>query len=121
MSLRTRIRQWFWRRRPDFGTRYDRIVWVGSMSDVPDHTGADIYVVGHQRLPKWAVFDCPCLRGHQLRVPLMSAADPHWLLTVTGKKVTLSPSVSVDNDPCSSHFWLVANRVEWARWASEGD
>lgn len=118
MSFRFNWRN-LWRRRPEYGPRYERTVVVSSMSDVPDETGKNIYVVGSLPNAKWVVFNCPCERGHQLRVPLMQTASPRWKLRMTRSKVTLFPSVSVDNDPCTSHFWLNDSRVEWARWMSD--
>jgi hypothetical protein len=87
---------------------------------VPQETGRIIYVVGSEEFPKWAVFECPCGRKHQLNVPLMKSVRPHWLLTIDARgRASLSPSVSVDNDPCLSHFWLRSNQIEWAFWEWE--
>ncbi len=107
---------WFHRRKRDLGPKFLSTHFVESMSDVPDDTGTSIYIVGSRGSAKWAVFDCPCGKGHQLRIPLMRSANPRWRLSKRGHEISLFPSVAVDNSPCSSHFWLQDNQVEWARW-----
>jgi len=101
--------------RPD----YAKIAFIDSLPDAPDDPGSTIYIVGTAKLAKWAVFRCPCGVRHRLEVPLMKSISPHWTLRLRGGRATLWPSVSVDNDPCKSHFWLRENRVEWARWTWE--
>lgn len=115
MTLGRKIKALVKKLRPE-RPRYSKVAFVDSMSSVPDEPGMTIYIVGTSKLPKWAVFDCPCERGHRLTVPLMRSVSPHWTLRVRRGRASLSPSVSVDRDPCTSHFWLRDNRVEWARW-----
>jgi len=98
---------------------FSSVSFVDSMSMVPDDLRDVIYIVGTVNFPKWAVFECPCGQGHRLTVPLMKSVSPHWMLQIRRGRASLWPSVSVDDDPCSSHFWLRANRIEWARWAWE--
>ena len=100
--------------------RFSKVTFIDSMPSVPDEPGTTIYIVGTTKLPKWAVFECPCGQRHRLTVPLMKSVSPHWTLRVKRGRASLWPSVSVDKDPCTSHFWLRDNRVEWARWIWEG-
>jgi hypothetical protein len=98
---------------------YSAVKFVDSIVSVPDDPERTIYIAGPAKFPKWAVFSCPCGQKHRLTVPLMKSVDPHWILVLRRGRVSLRPSVSVDNDPCSSHFWLRDNRIEWARWLWE--
>jgi hypothetical protein len=116
MSLRTLIAS-FWRRLPTKNADFTNLMFVNSMSDIPTNVGKTIFVVGSK--PKWVIFACPCRRGHRLSIPLMKSVSPHWRLTKHGKTISLWPSVYVAGNPCGSHFWLLKNRVEWARWAHE--
>jgi len=108
-------------RKPKQGSKphFAKVTFVASMDLVPEDPGSTIYIVGAKKLPKWAAFKCPCGQDHRLTVPLMTSVSPHWTLTVRRGSASLWPSVSVDNDPCTSHFWLRTNQVEWARWAWE--
>ena len=38
-----------------------------------------------------------------------------WTLTWNGETVTLDPSVGSWSLPCQSHYWIVENRIVWAR------
>ncbi len=116
MSFSKRIKS-LWRKWRPAPADYPSVSFVNSMSDVPDRVEKTIYVVG--ATPKWVIFDCPCNKNHRLKVPLMKSVSPHWRLTRHGKTVSLSPSLSVADGPCDSHFWLRQNRVEWARWVDE--
>ena len=118
MKLQRRIES-LWKKWRPGPAHFKSVKFVESMSEVPDETNKDIYVVGSRAAPKWAVLECPCERKHRLQVPLMRSVHPHWTLSVRKGEASLSPSISVDNDPCTSHFWLRCNRIEWARWAWE--
>src|SRR4051812_39031741 len=106
------------RRLPPQPPPFTAVEFVASKTLVPADTGRTIFIVGTPDFPKWALFGCPCENKHQLNVPLMKSVEPHWRLTLdTRGLASLSPSISVDNDPCTSHFWLRLNQVEWALWA----
>src|SRR4051794_8102692 len=93
---------------------YAHVRHVESMADVPEGTGATIFLVGPAATPKWAVFECPCRRNHRLSVPLMRSARPHWTLRNRRGTVSLWPSIWAAANSCGSHFWLRDNRIEWA-------
>lgn len=93
--------------------RYTCVKCVDSMIEVPERTARGIYIVGSRESPKWAVFDCPCSRGHRLTVNLMRSRYPYWNLEMARETVSLTPSIVVTDHPCQSHFWLHRNRVRW--------
>jgi hypothetical protein len=98
-----------WRRRK----RYKAIRHVASMSTVPNATGDEIFIVGTPFTLKWAVFDCPCGLGHKLTVNLMKSQWPRWKAAIEEGRLSLRPSLIVDDHPCESHFWLINNTVRW--------
>jgi len=105
----------FWRRfrrvRHRSAHQYSGVKFVDSLPDVPAQIGNDIYIVGSSKAAKWVVFNCPCLKSHKLTVNLMKSNYPRWTLRLSGKKVSLSPSIVVTDHPCKSHFWLKSNQV----------
>lgn len=113
MSLLKSIANWWarWRRRRAFSGA----VFVSSRSDLPSRLQPDrIYIVGDLPHAKWASFMCPCRKGHRLDVNLMYTQTPRWTLLVgNDSKVTLKPSVWVQDHTCASHFWIVGNGVRW--------
>jgi hypothetical protein len=90
---------------------YRNVYFVTSVSDIPDDIGNSVYVVGTENVWKWAVFQCPCSQGHQLRVNLMRSHSPRWNLRIDRGKISLIPSVVVTDYPCQSHFWMESNRA----------
>lgn len=92
--------------------RIDRVVYVGSMSELPKKLKGDLYIVGGAK-PKWAVLACPCKCGDRIDVNLMERRHPSWRLVSDGKLVTLHPSLWMPKDKCGSHFWIRRNKVEW--------
>src|SRR5271168_5126321 len=70
--------------------------------------------VRRDSVPLWVVLQCPCRCGERLNVNLMRTARPHWTLSLTRGKASLSPSLWVSTNKCGSHFWLVDNGVIWA-------
>jgi hypothetical protein len=93
-------------------SRYSGVKTVERMSEVPDKTGSFIFIVERGGHAQWAVFDCPCRRGHRLTVSLRKSDHPHWSIRWRGEKLSLSPSLWLTND-CKSHFWIRDNKVTW--------
>ena len=89
--------------------------YVASPADVPDRLSRrELVVVGTDAFPKWAVFNCPCGRGHRIMLSLQRSHLPHWRLELGGHGPSLWPSVhSVTAYRC--HFWLRDGRVRWVR------
>lgn len=93
---------------------YSGVRYVQALSQVPQDTGNDIYIVGSGGSYKWAVFKCPNSCGKRVEVNLMQSRYPRWQLKVRRNHVSLYPSVVVTD--CGAHFWLENNDVEWARF-----
>jgi len=106
-----RLRGWF--ERPHLR----RVERVEELSDVPEYMERDVVVLaGPAARPKWAVFLCPCGRGH--RVSLQSTHWPRWQLRLDRGRPTFFPSIDVPNeDRC--HFLIVNGRIRWARTSSQ--
>jgi hypothetical protein len=64
-----------------------------------------------------AVHLCPCGCGSRVVTPL---TPTDWELRFNGKEVSLSPSIGNWSFPCKSHYWIIRNKVRWARrWSDE--
>lgn len=105
----------FWRRLRWTRPRIDRVVFYPSRADAPEeiprHT---IAVIGSEKLPKWAILECPCGRGHQLAISLSEQHRPFWRLAAhSANNPSLSPSID-SQSPYRCHFWLSDGRVHWA-------
>jgi hypothetical protein len=105
-----------WRRTRLTRPRIDRVARCEARHEVPTsiarHT---LVVVGAVSSPKWAVFECPCGRGHQLMVSLVPSHPRHWSLTCAGERPSLFPSVDFKHAHGRCHFWLTDGRVRFVR------
>lgn len=94
---------------------FRRVVHVWELPDVPTVLAADaIYVAGRDALPKWAVFRCPCERGHRVTLPLQGY--PRWSVRYRRGGPTMSPSVDVRGDWSGGrrcHYGIRNGRVTW--------
>lgn len=91
---------------------YKSLVYVSSMSEIPNEKlGDKIYIIERGNINRWLVFDCP--RGHNKRIEvnLMKSHYPFWKAQIYKGKISLSPSVAVDDGNCDCHFWLEDNVV----------
>ena len=59
-----------------------------------------------------AVHKCCCGCGNEVITPL-SPTD--WTLIFDGNSVSLDPSIGNWSFTCQSHYWIINDRVEWAR------
>jgi hypothetical protein len=55
---------------------------------------------------------CACGCGHEIVTPL-SPTD--WRLIFDGETVSLKPSIGNWSYECQSHYWIVRDRIRWAR------
>jgi len=106
----------WWRRRGWTNSRYPKLTYVSSRSQVPElPSRRAVVVVGSPERPKWAVFTCPCGHGHSIAVNLSPTRRPSWRLKEDADGPTLHPSVDSLTDERRCHFWLREGRVRWAR------
>lgn len=97
-----------------FPARFRRTVFVPELYDVPEQLNTDtFYVAGSPRYMKWAVFACPCDRGHHVTLSLQEGDYPRWRLQVDHGRPTVYPSIDVLEEP-RCHYWIVRGRVRWA-------
>lgn len=81
-------------------------------SDVPPKT---VVVVGHPKLPKWAIMKCPCGCNEILTLSLMKKHSPSWEVKKDGyNRISLSPSVW-KTDGCRSHFFIKKGKIAWSK------
>ena len=59
-----------------------------------------------------AIHKCVCGCGNEVVTPI-SPTD--WQLTFDGKSISLSPSIGNWNLECKSHYWIINNRIKFAR------
>ena len=63
------------------------------------------------------VHNCCCGCGNKVVTPL-SPTD--WKLTFDGDTISLYPSIGNWNFECHSHYWIINDKVKWARkWSKE--
>ena len=64
-----------------------------------------------------AVHNCCCGCGNKVVTPL-SPTD--WKVTFDGDTISLYPSIGNWNFECQSHYWIIDDKVKWARgWSKE--
>lgn len=64
-----------------------------------------------------AIHKCVCGCGNKVVTPL---SPTEWKLTFDGKSVSLNPSIGNWNFECKSHYWIIKNKVKFARrWSDE--
>jgi hypothetical protein len=59
-----------------------------------------------------AIHNCVCGCGNEVVTPL-SPTD--WEITFDGKSVSLYPSIGNWNFDCKSHYWIIKNKIRFAR------
>ena len=66
---------------------------------------------------KTAIHKCCCGCGNEVVTPL---SPEDWSLTYDGDSISLSPSIGNWSFRCKSHYWIVRNRIRWARvWTAK--
>jgi hypothetical protein len=102
-----------WRRTRLTRPKINRAVFYESRADVPNEVPRHVLaIVGSAAQPKWALFECPCGRSHQLVVNLNTNRKPYWRLKMESDGPSLWPSVD-SVSPYRCHFWLRGGRVDW--------
>jgi hypothetical protein len=92
---------------------FKHVVFVESMTSLPDRLASDIYVVRRAGFDRRAAFECPCTCGRRIDLNLVRSQEPHWSITVRDGKVSIHPSVWLAASPCGSHFFVRDSKVTW--------
>ena len=89
--------------------------WVGQVPEREQMRPGELYVsVTHATTAHL----CPCGCEREVVLPL----EPRrWKLTFDGTAVSLSPSVGNGAHACRSHYWVIGDRVRWARPLDDQD
>lgn len=77
---------------------------------IPEQPEAGVLYISERYATAMHLCCCGC--GSEVVTPLNPAK---WRLKVDGGTVSLHPSIGNWSFPCQSHYWLVRNRVEWAK------
>ena len=65
---------------------------------------------------KVAIHKCACGCGEEVVTPI---APDRWALTWDGESATLRPSIGNFALACRSHYWIIENKIVWAKkWRS---
>lgn len=62
------------------------------------------------------VHRCCCGCGEEIVTPL---TPTDWTLVFDGDSISLKPSIGNWGLPCRSHYWIIRNKVRWAKVWSE--
>ena len=103
----------WWRRHHRGSPMIHKVRSYESASAMPEKLPRRVLAVAGDPVA-WAVMECPCGTGHQLKVRIR----PHrrgqvWKLTDVKGRPTLHPSVDFDSTGHRCHFWLRNGRVFW--------
>lgn len=102
-------RRTFLSRRP----RIDTMVRIQSRNDLPPLLPRhSVLVVGVPA--KWAVLACPCGTGHTIELNLANPRVSRWAI-VDNRRVSIKPSIDVQDPAGRCHFWLQNGRVRWVQ------
>lgn len=117
--LITLVRSWTVRRyrraRRHSHSRISQVVNVSGREDLPGHLHPQrLYLLGGA-MPKWALLDCPCGRGHVIELNLANPARTRWRVTTNDAgQPSVHPSIDFQGEP-RCHYWLDRGRVHWVR------
>lgn len=107
------IRWWQWLPLP--WRKWRIVLYVEAGDAVPTRLPVrGVVLVRPGKQLTWAIFDCPCRKGHRVMLNLHSSRDPHWKIDEF-KPITLSPSIDDEAFGRRCHFFLTRGRVTWAR------
>lgn len=76
---------------------------------IPDRLEPGVLYISRRYATASHLCCCGCER--EVVTPLNPAK---WRITERAGKVSLAPSVGNWSSPCRSHYWINANRVQWA-------
>jgi hypothetical protein len=86
---------------------------VNASDMVPESlTKREVVLVGNPGNETWAVFDCPCRKGHRLMLNLHKERHPLWRIACY-KPLSIWPSIHATTRGRECHFFLKSGRVIW--------
>ncbi|MDP9226411.1 MAG: DUF6527 family protein [Actinomycetota bacterium] len=110
--MNDRLIDW-WRRRRLTAPRFKTLTFHDSRGAVPHQVPRQtIALVGTLERPKWAVFECPCGRGHQITLNLVKTRHPVWRISPGKRGSSVHPSVDAYK-PYDCHYWIKDGRVRF--------
>lgn len=103
----------WWRRHHHGSPKIKKVQFYESAASLPERLPRHVVAVAGNPA-SWAVMECPCGSGHQLRIRIR----PHghaavWDLNQSDGRPTLHPSVDYDSSGRRCHFWLRGGQVNW--------
>lgn len=103
----------WWRRHHRGSPKIHKVRFYSSAAALPDQLPRRVLAVAGDPAA-WAVMECPCGTGHQLKVRIRAhGLASVWDLTHTHPGPSLYPSVDYDALDRRCHFWLRNGRVAW--------
>ena len=72
-----------------------------------------VVLVGTPGSVAWAIFDCPCRRGHRLLVNLDISRSPFWRIEST-RPLSIRPSIDDSARGRRCHFFVRRGKIKWA-------
>jgi hypothetical protein len=64
-----------------------------------------------------ATHKCACGCGEIVVTPI---SPTYWSMIWNGETVSLDPSIGNWSLPCQSHYWILENKIVWARtWSAQ--
>lgn len=92
--------------------RITTIVRIGARAELPAQLNPRrMYLIGDPA--KWAIFRCPCGRGHDVQLNLAHFGAARWKVRISESgRPSVSPSVDVQ-DARRCHYWIADGRTKW--------
>jgi hypothetical protein len=59
-----------------------------------------------------AIHKCPCGCGNRVVTPI---APTDWQIAFNGETISLNPSIGNWSLKCQSHYWIIENRIVFAK------
>lgn len=105
----------WWRRHHRGSPKIHKVRVYKSAAALPEQLPRRVLAVAGDPAA-WAVMECPCGTGHQLKVRIRAFGQATvWDLDQAEGRPTLYPSVDSDSPGRRCHFWLRNGRVIWSR------
>ena len=95
--------------------RWRQVDLVESADEAPERLPRrGVVLVGQADALKWAVFDCPCGRGHRIMLNLDQRRRPAWRVAVARRwRYTIIPSVDALAHGRRCHYHVRDGKTVW--------